>query len=92
MEYHGGVAMSKVEQSHYVIIERYRRGELIRIEAALKLNLSERQVTRMVKKVREQGIPGIKHGNCGQVPWNKLVQTLIDQFVQFIKTDTLGDC
>ena len=85
MEYHGGVTMSKVEQSRYITIERYRRGELSRTEAALKLNLSERQVTRIVKKVREEGITGIKHGNCGQVPWNKLDQTLIDQFVQLYK-------
>ena len=85
MGYHGGVTMSKVEQLHYVTIERYRRGELIRIEADPKINLSERQVIRIVKKVREKGITGIKHGNSGQVSWNNLDQTLIDQFVQLYK-------
>ena len=85
MEYHGEVTLLKEEQMRNVTIDRFRHGELSRAEAALKLNVSERQVSRITKKVKEKGIAGIKHGNCGKVPWNKLDQNLLDQYVKLYK-------
>lgn len=42
------------------VIDRKRTGK----EASDKLNLSERQIWRLVKNVKDNGIKGIKHGNC----------------------------
>lgn len=42
------------------VIDRKRTGK----EAAKKLNLSERQVWRLVNKIKSYGNEGIKHGNC----------------------------
>ncbi len=85
MEYQGGVYMSKRDQIRFVTIERFRKGELSRSETALKLGLSERQITRIAKNVREMGLSGVVHGNRGRRPWNKKEQTLIEQYVELYR-------
>lgn len=81
MVYQGAVTLSKEEQVRYSVIEKFRTGEYTREEAALKLGIGERQVSRIAKKVREQGFKGVLHGNKGRTPWNKSPEKLIDQYV-----------
>jgi transposase-like protein len=66
-----GIFMSKREQVIYCVIEDYRIGKLSRSEAAMKLNVSEKTIQRKAKKVRLQGITGMKHGNLGKRPRNQ---------------------
>lgn len=68
----GGVFVSKSEQVSFRVIEDYRAGKLSRKETALLLGVSERAVTRQAKRVRELGLRGVKHGNCGKQPVNLL--------------------
>lgn len=82
MEYQGAITLSKDEQRRFMVIEKFRSGLYSRIEASAKLNLSLRQISRLAKKVRERGITGIKHGNCGNSAWNSVPQELIDQHVE----------
>ncbi len=63
--------MSKHQLKTHKIIERYREGDLSRYQAALKLGVSERTVTRKAKAMREQGLPALRHGNIGKKPANK---------------------
>jgi hypothetical protein len=51
--------------SRYVIIEQVRTGLLNQIEAGQALGLSDRQVRRLVKRVREEGALGIKSKHIG---------------------------
>ncbi len=81
MKYQGAITLSKSEQMTYSIIEKFRAGTYSREEAALKLNLSTRQISRIAKKVREQGFAGVKHGNAGKVAWNKIPEELVSQYV-----------
>jgi len=67
----GGVFMTKSDQVNLGIIEDFRMGKISRKEAALKLGVTERSITRRAKKVREKGAAGIKHGNYGRIPKNK---------------------
>lgn len=67
----GGIYLRKNEQVEFQILESYRQGQLTRREAADVLKISERAVTRRAKKVREQGMSGVKHGNYRRPPKNK---------------------
>lgn len=73
--------MSKKDLIRLNVIEQFRHGELSRFDTALKLNISERTVTRLASKVREKGIIGIIHGNLGKEPSNKLGSELINKYV-----------
>jgi len=81
LDYQGKIGVSKKELVRYSIIEAYRTGQFSRAEAALKLNISERTVTRMAQGVREKGFAGVQHGNTANVPWNKLEDELVERFV-----------
>ena len=63
--------VSTKEQVSFRIIEDDRTGKLSRKEAAVSWG-SERAATRQTKKIREQGLREVKHGNCGKRPANVL--------------------
>ena len=86
MEYQGKVFMSKREVIVYSVISSYRDGEYSRLEAALKLNLSEKTTQRLTKKVREHGVEGIKHLNCGAKVHNKISEDIRKTMVELYKT------
>lgn len=78
----GGVFVSRSEQICFRVIEDYRAGKISRKEAAALLGISERTVTRRAKKVREKGLRGVKHGNVGKTPTNRLQETLQDEMLR----------
>jgi transposase len=78
----GGVFVTKSEQVSFRIIEDYRAGKLSRKETALLLGVSERAVTRQTKRVREKGLRGVKHGNCGKAPANLLPANLKQEMLR----------
>lgn len=76
-----GVFMSVRDQQRFRYIEDFRTGRLTRYEASLKLEVSERTVGRMARKVRGTGIKGIKHGNYGRVAHNRIPHGIVDFYV-----------
>ena len=67
----GEILMSKKEQKMYeqaiqVICKRLTIDEFSKLN-----NKSYRQSQRIIKKIREKGMKGIKHGNFGNIPYNK---------------------
>jgi hypothetical protein len=60
------ITMSQKELQKSQIIAGVLRKKYQQIEAAEILALSDRQIRRLVKRVREQGESGIVHGLCGQ--------------------------
>ena len=83
---HGAVTLSKKDLIRFKVIEAFRAGEYSREQAALKLELSERQVTRLAKRVREHGIEGIIHGNKGKPPVNKIPDEVVNRYVDLYET------
>jgi len=77
--------MSKKEQIIFGIIEDFRSGKTSRKLTALKLSVSEKTVQRKAKKIREQGISGIKHGNYGKTAHNKVQEAIRQEFVKLYK-------
>ena len=53
MEYQEAVTLSKTEQQRLKIIAEFRLGNFSRKDAALKLNINERQVSRLAKKLKK---------------------------------------
>lgn len=60
------IIMSKKELARLPIIHKAMENRLPQKEAAILLDLSVRQVRRLVAKVRSKGDPAIAHGNRGR--------------------------
>lgn len=76
-----GFEFKEMEISKLIVIQSVIDGKRTGKEASDVLNLSERQVWRIVKKVKQNGIVGIKHGNC----FNKKTKFITQEFKQNIK-------
>lgn len=59
------------------VIHRVIEGELTQADAARTLSLSERQIRRIVKRIREEGDGGIRHRSRGKESGRKLPKKLI---------------
>ena len=64
------------------VIDKKRTGK----EASEILNISERQIWRLVKKVKEKGIDSLKHGNSTRTPKNKISDEIINKVVELKKS------
>lgn len=62
-------------------IRRVIEGELTQADAARTLSLSERQIRRIVKRIREEGDGGIRHRSRGKESGRKLPKKLIARIV-----------
>lgn len=64
--------VSKKAIGRYKVISQFEEGKLSRIEAASALGVSERQITRLVKKHRDGGVLGLEHGNSHRASKNRI--------------------
>lgn len=80
-----GVYMNKNEQVTYRILEDYRAGKISRKEASLILGVSEKTIQRKTKKIRTQGMAGVKHGNLGNSPVNKHPDSLKQEILRLVR-------
>lgn len=80
-----GVTVSRQEEVAFWVLEEYRAGTRSLQEAALLLSVSPRTVMRKARRIREQGLSGLKHRNRGKRPANKLGDELQAQVLALIK-------
>lgn len=66
----GTIAVSKTDQFRWRIVEDYRGGRVSRKEAATLLNVSEKTIQRLSKRIREKGLSGLVHKNRAKTPHN----------------------
>jgi transposase len=59
------------EKTRIEAVQAIMDGRLTVAEAATVLNLSERQLYRLLAAARTEGLAGLVHGNRGRTPWNK---------------------
>src|SRR5256885_7282278 len=64
--------MAEWQWKRWDTVARLGAGKLTLQEAARVLRLSVRQVRRIRRAVERAGRAGLRHGNAGQVPVNKL--------------------
>lgn len=67
------------------VIQMYLSGEYTREMAALNLKVTERQVTRIVKKYIEEGPESVIHGNTGKSAQNKHPDNFCDTIISLYK-------
>jgi transposase len=81
-----GIFLSVKDQIRYRMIEDFRAGIISRHDVALKLGISERQVTRIKNKIRKHGIPGLVHGNRKKKPHNKYPSDVKDWYLELYRS------
>lgn len=82
----GGFFMNKNEQVEYEILQDFQYGRKSRKQAAMLLGVSERAVSRRVRKLRESGVSGIKHGNYSRRPCNKIADPIRERVIELMKS------
>jgi len=82
--------MTMKEIDRYHVIKQVISKKIKQREAARELNLSTRQIRRLVKKVKANGAPGLKHGLRGKNSNNKLPEQLIEKVNELVSTTYEG--
>ncbi len=82
-----GIEFTDMDIKKLLVIQSVIDGKKTGKQASEKLNLSERQIWRLVEKVRNNGNEGIKHGNC----FNCKTRFITEDFKDKIKNLKLSD-
>jgi hypothetical protein len=64
----GVVIMSEKEQKKYDLVQQVLNGRLSIVEFSTLIGKSYSQSKRIIKKIKEQGMLGVKHGNTDNIP------------------------
>jgi len=75
------IIMRQKELKRLHMIHRVMEGELTQVEASEILSLSERQIGRIIKRIREEGEEGIQHRSRGRESSRRLPKKLKDRVV-----------
>jgi len=76
------IIMRQKELKRLHVIRKVMERELTQVEAAEILSLSERQIGRIVKRIREEGDKGIQHRSRGKESCRRLPKKLKDRVVE----------
>ena len=82
-----GIEFTDMDIEKLIVIQSVIDGKKTGKQASEKLNLSERQIWRLVAKVKNNGNKGIKHGNC----FNRNPRFITENFKNKIKDLKLSD-
>lgn len=80
------ITMTTREQDRYTVIQQLIAGTLYASEASKQLNLSVRQIQRIKRVVKKDGIKGIIHHNRGKPSNRRLDSKLKENTVNLITT------
>jgi transposase len=84
------VRLTVAQHRRLKTIETALEGRLTNRQAAHALALSLRQVQRLKRKVHRDGPAGIRHGNTGRRPWNRLTDDLRERILHLAATTYAG--
>jgi hypothetical protein len=76
------IIMRQKELKRLHVIRGVMEGKLTQVEAAEILSLSDRQINRIVKRIREEGDKGIQHRSRGRESRRRLPKKLKDRVVE----------
>lgn len=71
MEESEGIFMSKKEEFRFTAVSSFLSGKLSRVETATLIQVTERTVSRLARKIEQKGFLAVTHGNRGSRPSNK---------------------
>lgn len=78
------ITMTRQELERYQVIQRTLKREVTQAKAGELLELSERHVRRLVKRVRLKGMQGLVHGNRGRPSPRKMSAELVGRIASII--------
>lgn len=84
------ITLSKKELSRVGTIERLLRGEITNTQAAELLGLSVRQVIRLKKGVKKEGLSFLAHKNRGRKPKHAIPEEVKEKVVNLYSNKYLG--
>lgn len=79
------------EIKRYTIISKSLEGDITIPEAAKRLDLSDRQIKRLRKRVKEYGIDGVRHGNKGHSNSGGIPKEMKEQIIGLKELDCYKD-
>jgi len=82
-----GVYMTSKNEEVYKQCQQTIEGKLSIKELSLLTGKSYRQTQRIIEKVRQKGMLGVKHGNFGKVPKNKTCALVAEDIRSLLKKD-----
>jgi transposase len=82
-----GIFMSKKEQFEYRIIYDFITGKLKRSEASELIGKTPRTITRVANRVRKKGMLGVKNGNIGRKPSNKISHSKKKEVLKIVQDE-----
>ena len=84
--------MSKTQLNRFDILSKANAGFITNKEASESLGLSERQVKRLKKKVRDCGATGVIHGNTGKPPASIISDGMKNEILRIRKMPIYANC
>ncbi len=76
------LTLNRKEQTRVIILNQVENKQLKVVPAAALLNISERQVWRLLAAYRKRGIGGLAHGNRERKPVNALSDELRQKVIE----------
>jgi transposase len=73
------------EKTRLEVVQAVMDSRMTVFDASHLLNLSVRQVYRLLASVRAQGIASVRHGHCGRVAWNRSDEKLWQRVIQLVR-------
>jgi len=83
----GYITLSNKQQRRAEVLNRVSSGKITKDEAGGLLELSRRQLNRVLSGYRVEGLPSLVHGNAGKVPANKSRPELVAAVVALAGED-----
>ncbi len=84
------ITLNTQEQKRVMVLNRLLVGQLTAAEAAVLLNLSERQVRRLFAAYQQEGEARLTHGNRGRKPVQSISEEVRSQVIELATTTYAG--
>ncbi|OLC26159.1 MAG: hypothetical protein AUJ02_10755 [Chloroflexi bacterium 13_1_40CM_3_65_12] len=84
------IVLNRTEQRRVSVLNHLDSGALVNSEAAQLLGISVRQVQRLHRAYREQGVAGLAHGNRGRPARNVVDSATAERIVELARTRYQG--
>jgi transposase len=84
------ITLNTQEQKRVLVLPRLLVGQLTAAEAAVLLNLSERQVRRLCAAYQQEGEARLAHGNRGRKPVQSISEEVRYQVIELASTTYVG--
>lgn len=86
----GRIVLNSTEQRRIIVLNHLAAGALVNAEAARLLGISVRQLQRLHKVYRQEGVAALAHGNRGRTAHNAIDGQIAERIVDLARTKYIG--